>query len=216
MPELLLINEYSLGLPIPEVFSNDHISLWLKLPYTLFVLFLIPVYRKHWGVKNFLWFSDIALILSVPALWLESSLLASMLAVGVLLPEIYWNIELLFRLLIGKSLAGLTDYMFDVSRPLYLRMLSLFHVILPGILIFMLVRLGYDSRAVFYQTLLACIILFTTYKVTDPSRNINWVFGFGKSPQHKLGSGFFLVLVILAYIFLLFVPSHFLLDWIFN
>lgn len=216
MPDFLLVNYYFPGFPFLEDFSNEHFSLWLKLPYSFFVLFLIPVYLKHWGIKNFLWFSDVALILSVPALWLESSLLASMLAVGVLLPEIYWNIELFLRLITRKPLAGLTDYMFDDSRPLYLRLLSLFHVVLPGILILMLLKLGYDSRAIYYQTGLACIILLITYKVTDPSKNINWVFGFGKSPQGKLDSRLFLVLVILTYIFLLFVPSHFLLDWIFN
>lgn len=61
--------------------SGEEIDLWVKISYTAFVLVLIPIYWKHWGPANFLWFSDIALILGVPALWLESSLLASMMAV---------------------------------------------------------------------------------------------------------------------------------------
>jgi hypothetical protein len=69
------------------------IPLWLKLAYTVFVAIIVPVYAKNWGWGNFLWFSDIALLLMVPALWTESPLLVSMMAVGVLLPESFWNVS---------------------------------------------------------------------------------------------------------------------------
>ena len=61
------------------------IPLWLKLVYTGFVVVTVPVYAVKYGFRNFLWFSDIGLLLTVPALWLESSLLASMMAVGLLM-----------------------------------------------------------------------------------------------------------------------------------
>jgi hypothetical protein len=35
-----------------------------------------------------LWFSDVALLVTVPALWIESRLLASMMALAVILPEL--------------------------------------------------------------------------------------------------------------------------------
>lgn len=106
-------------------FSTDQDGLlWFKILFTLFVLTLIPIYWKKWGAANFLWFSDIALFLCVPALWLESSLLASIIAVGVLLPEIYWNLELLLRLVTGRKFFDLTGYMFDSEKPLYLRILT--------------------------------------------------------------------------------------------
>ena len=195
--------------PDPTIFF------WIKICYTLFVLILIPIYWKHWGPANFLWFSDIALILSVPALWLESRLLASMMAVGVLLPEIYWNLELIVRLLSDVKLAGLTDYMWDKEKPLYLRLLSLFHVALPAILILMLASWGYDGRAIYFQTLFAWLILFICYKITKPAANINWVFGFGNSPQDKISPGIFLLLIMFTYLVLVFLPTHFLLKWIF-
>jgi hypothetical protein len=62
------------------------IPLWIKLSYTAFVVVTVAVYSVKYPLWNFLWFSDIALIATVPALWLESSLLASMMLVGVLLP----------------------------------------------------------------------------------------------------------------------------------
>lgn len=88
-------------------FGTNQISVWIKIAYTLFILVLIPIYWRQWGVANFLWFSDVALLGSVVALWLESPLLASMMAIGVLLPELYWNVEMLTRLLTGLRLAGL-------------------------------------------------------------------------------------------------------------
>jgi len=58
------------------------IPLWLKIAYTLFVCLIVPIYWRRYGPANFLWFSNIALLATVPALWLESALLASMMALG--------------------------------------------------------------------------------------------------------------------------------------
>ena len=195
---------------------DTQISLWIKVVYTLFVLALIPVYWKHWGPANFLWFSDVALFLSVGALWMESRLLVSTLAVGVLLPELYWNLELLIRLLTKKKLAGLTNYMFNTKYPLYLRLLSLFHVALPVILILMLVKLGYDPDAIYFQIALAWIVLFLCYKLTPPSANINWVFGPGNSPQHKIPPQYYLLITMAAYPLLIFLPTHLILKAVFG
>lgn len=195
--------------------SDGSIALWIKLAYTAFVLALIPIYWKQWGPANFLWFSDIALFVSLVAIWLESQLLASMMAVGVLLPELYWNLELLIRLLTGYRLAGLTDYMWNRKYPLYLRLLSLFHVVLPIILILMMVRFGYQALALYYQTMLAWVILFLTYKLTPPSANINWAFGPGSNPQTKIPSKYYILLVMLLYPLVLFLPTHFLLKFLF-
>jgi hypothetical protein len=51
------------------------IPLWIKVADTLFVCVLVPVYVRHYGLANFLWFSDVALLVTVPALWIESRLL---------------------------------------------------------------------------------------------------------------------------------------------
>ncbi len=59
----------------------------LKIIYTLFVCALVPIYWRQYGPTNFLWFSDIALLALVPALWLENALLVSMLAISVVFLE---------------------------------------------------------------------------------------------------------------------------------
>ncbi|HLE62157.1 MAG TPA: hypothetical protein VI750_03405, partial [Pyrinomonadaceae bacterium] len=80
------------------------LPLWLKITYSLFACLLVAVYWVKYGAANFLWFSDIAVLLAVPALWLESNLLASMMAVSVTLLEAAWNIDFFGRLITGRSL----------------------------------------------------------------------------------------------------------------
>src|SRR5687768_2105178 len=99
--------------------------LWLKLVYGLFVIVLVPVYWRQYGPANFLWFSDIALFGGLAALWLESSLIASTMAVGALLLELAWNVDFFVRLITGTNLTGLSNYMFDDRRSLAIRSLSL-------------------------------------------------------------------------------------------
>lgn len=131
------------------------IPLWIKLAYTAILCVLIPIYWRRYGAANFLWFSDIALIGTAVALWIESPLLASMMAVGALVPELGWNLSYFARLLLGLRITSLADYMFDARRPVWLRALSLFHVFLPPLLIWLVARLGYDPRAFAAQTLFA-------------------------------------------------------------
>lgn len=191
--------------------------LWLKASYTLYVVVTIAVYSRKYPWWNFLWFSDIALIVTVPALWLESSLLASMMLLGILLPEAAWNVGFFGRLLTGKRLGDLTDYMFDPAKSLYLRSLSLFHVFLPPILLWMVARLGYDSRALIAQTVVAWIVLPLCYFVADPKvDNVNAVFGWNSTPQTRMHPLAWLGLAMLVFPVLIYLPTHFLLKAAFS
>ena len=158
------------------------IPLWIKLLYSSFLCVLVPVYGWHYGPGNFLWACDIALFFVLAALWLERRLPSSMMAIGILPFEILWIVDFLA----GSQLIGMASYMFETERPLYLRGLSLFHVAVPGILVLLLRRLGYDPRALAAQTLLIWIVLPLTYLVTDPADNINMAFGFGLEPQTRM------------------------------
>lgn len=176
---------------------------------------VIVVYWRKYGPQNFLWFSDIALIGTGLALWLESGFVASMMAVGVLLPEAVWNFDFFTRLATGKRVVGLSAYMFDRDRPLYLRALSTFHVMLPILLLWLVARLGFDERAWIAQTALAWLVLPLTRAVTSPERNINWVFGPGEEPQRRIPPLVYLALLMIAFPLFVFFPTHLLLAWLF-
>ena len=89
------------------------IPLGLKVVYTIFVCALVPIYLRAYGPANFLWFSDIALLALVPALWLENGLLVSMLAISVVFFEVLWNLDFFYRLATAKTLIGVSADIFD-------------------------------------------------------------------------------------------------------
>ena len=187
------------------------IPIWVKIAVTLFICVLIPVNWRQYGPANFLWFSDIALFLTGVSLWWENRLLASMAALAVLLPELAWNLDFFFRLLTGKPGIGLSNYMFDSSIPLAIRSVSLFHVWLPILLIWMLHRIGYDHRAWYWQTLLAVVVLPLSYLCGGSKMNVNWVYGWGEKSQTIVPSQVFLLFVMLAFPILVYAPTQLLL-----
>lgn len=198
------------------LFSVEQIPLWLKVSFTLFVCLLVPVYWAQYGPGNFLWFSDIVLLLTVPALWLESTLLASMSSLAVVVLEAVWIVDFFVRLIAGVSVTGLSSYMFDPKISLPVRALSLFHIALPLILLWMVHRLGYDSRALAAQTLLAWIVLPISYLLTERSENVNWVYGFRSQPQRWMPAQLYLALLMALFPLVLYLPMHFLLRRLFG
>jgi hypothetical protein len=192
------------------------LPLWLKISYTLFICILVPIYWKQYGPGNFLWFSDIALFVTAAALWLESSLLASMMAVSVVVLESIWIIDFLIGLIAGSPVIGLSAYMFDSKIPLPIRALSLFHVVLPILLLWLLYRLGYDRRGLLAQTLLAWIVLPLSYFLTKRTDNVNWVYGVSGGTQKWMPAPLYLVLLMIAFPLALYLPTHLVLKRLFN
>jgi hypothetical protein len=186
------------------------IPLGLKIVYTIFVCAVVPIYWRQYGPANFLWFSDIALLVLVPALWLENAVLVSMMAISVVFFEALWNVDFFFRLTTGRSLIGLSAYMFDPGIPLFIRGLSGFHIVLPLLLLWMLHRLGYDQRAFFWQTVVALVVLPVSYLVSNPRENVNWVYGFGQNPQRILPAPLFVILLMLLFPLVVYLPTHLL------
>jgi hypothetical protein len=173
------------GLPPPP---SRRVPIALKIPYTLFVLVLVPCYWHHYGPANFLYFCDVALLVTAVALWTESRLLVSTQAVAILLPQLFWMVDFAAMAAARKSPLGMTAYMFDPAIPLWLRALSSFHFWLPILLLWLVWRLGYDRRALPLEmacgwALLAfCFWLLPTLAgARRDSININYVFGPGNA-----------------------------------
>jgi hypothetical protein len=198
------------------------VPLWLKLAYTIFMAVLVPVYLRNYGPANFLYFCDTALFLTLVSIWTENTLPASMAAVGLLLPQFFWCVDFAAELL-GLHLTGLTSYMFDTNRSLLLRGLSLFHGWLPFLLLYLVLRLGYDPRALRAWTALAwtlCLIAFFLLppagaQLADPKLplNVNLVFGFNDAhPQTWMPPGLYLGVWMLALFGLAYIPTHLMLK----
>lgn len=202
--------------------QTARLPLWLKLAYTGFMAVLIPVYWSKYGPTNFLYFCDVALLLTLAAVWLESPLLASIPAVGILLPQTFWCLDFAAHLA-GFNLTGMTNYMFDAQRPLFLRGLSLFHGWLPFMLIFLVARLGYDRRAGKVWILGAwALMLICFFFLPKPGAagvsaltpvNVNYVYGMSDAaPQSWMPTWAWLATMMTALPLVFWLPTHFILK----
>jgi hypothetical protein len=202
------------------------VPLWVKLAYTAFVAVLVPYYWAAYGPTNFLYFCDVALLMTVAALWLESPLLASMPAVGILFPQTLWCIDFLGELA-GLRFVGLTGYMFNPSLTLFTRGLSFFHFWLPFFLVWLVWRLGYDRRALAGWTVLALVLMLVCYFLLPPPPapadtpnlpvNVNYVHGFSsEQPQQWMSPLAYLALLMVALPVVVFWPTHLLLNKLFG
>jgi hypothetical protein len=196
----------------------------VKLAYTAFMAVLVPFYLSAYGPTNFLYFCDVALLLTLLSIWTEHPLPAGMAAVGILIPQLLWVADFLGGML-GWHLTGMTAYMFRIDTPyrLFVRALSLFHGWLPFFLLYLVWRLGYDRRSLLTWTLLAWALMLIGYFLMpappppadnpDLPVNINYVYGLSdEQAQQWMPPLLWLALVMAAYPLLLFVPAHFLLK----
>jgi hypothetical protein len=191
------------------------LPLALKLAYTLFVAILVPFYWITYSPWNFLFFCDLALLMTLPALWLESSLLMSIPAVGIVLPQLLWVADFLT----GSRITTMTSYMFDPKTPLFVRGLSGFHGWLPFLLIWGVWRLGYDRRAFVIWTTISTVVLLACYflapappaPASNPNLavNVNYVYGLNyEKPQTWLPPWLWLTIMIVGFPIVFYLPSH--------
>src|SRR5256714_9260566 len=139
------------------------LPLWLKIVWTVWLAAWVPLYWKQYGLQNFLFFCDIGSLLIGLALWMESPLIFSWQACGLLVFQTVYTIDLAGALLTGHHPFGGTEYMFDRGIPLPVRLLSLFHVVTPLLLLWAIRRVGYDGRGWKLQTLTTWIIVPINY-----------------------------------------------------
>jgi hypothetical protein len=186
--------------------------LWLKMLWTVWVATWAPFYWQHYGAQNFLYFCDLGNFFIAAALWLESPLLFSWQATGLLLFQSLYTIDLLGALLCGRHLIGGTEYMFDSGVPLRVRLLSLFHLVTPPLLLWAIRRLGYDPRGWKYQTLTAWLVVPINY-FWRPEQDVNWARGPFFREQHLVPGSIYLLGYLVIMPALVYWPSHLALQW---
>jgi hypothetical protein len=206
--------------------KRPQIPLWLKLAYTAFVAVLVPVYWTSYGPTNFLYFCDVSAFFTLGAVWLEWPLLASMPAVGILLPQSLWMIDFLGEAC-GLRLTGMTGYMFNAANPLLTRGLSFFHFWLPILLVWLVWRLGYDRRALKAWTLLAWWLVLVCYlwmpappaPADNPLQpvNINYVYGLSDATRQTwMPQPLYVALLMFVLPVGIFLPTHLVLTRLFS
>jgi hypothetical protein len=135
----------------------------------------VPSYALAYGLANFLFLCNLAVILVAVGIWTCSRVLLSSQAVSLLTVGAVWTADFLSRLLLGSHVVGGTEYMWDPQWPLFTRLLSLYHVILPVLLLVVLRRVGYDRRGYLLQSAIA-VAGVVVGRLFGPVANINHAF----------------------------------------
>jgi hypothetical protein len=201
-------------MPTAAPAPRPRIPAWLGRLALLFLVLWFAAYWHAWGPANFLHLCDIAVILTCIGLWTNNALLISSQAVSSVVIDIVWTVDAAARLVFGRHLIGGTEYLFDTTAPLWARLLSLFHIVLPFILLWSLSRLGYDRRGWKLQSAILLPVLIASRYIT-PDQNLNFAMkdpflhrSYGPAPTH-------LAITFLFLVFMVYFPTHLLFGRLF-
>jgi hypothetical protein len=192
--------------------AMNKLPFWLKIGWTFWLILWAPIYWRQYGAQNFLFFCDIGNILIGIGLWLESALIFSWVACGLLLFQSLYAIDLALAVLTGHHFIGGTEYMFDPHLSIVIRLLSLFHVVTPPLLLWAIWRLGYDPRGWKLQTITAWIVVPINY-FWRPEQDVNWARGPFFHEQHFMPGWAYLLGYLLVVPLCIYLPTHLFLNW---
>ena len=184
------------------------VPLWLKVTYTIWVIVWTSLYAHYYPVSHFLWMCHIGNGIIAVALWSESRLLFSWQAVSLLLADVIYVIDFFGRIATGQHVVGASIHFFSADVPLLQRGLSLFHLVMPFLLTWALLRFGYDRRALWLQ-LATCWVLFPlSYWFGEVADDVNWVRGPFNHVQHTISPPLYLLVAMTVYPLVVYLPSH--------
>jgi hypothetical protein len=187
---------------------------WMRWSALIFLALWLAIYLKYWGPTTFLFLCDIAVILTCIGIFTGNALLLSSQAVSSLVVDTIWLIDIVTKLIFNRHIIGGTEYFFDPNYPLWVRLISTFHVAMPFILIAAIRRTGYDRRALKLQFAIAAAAMIAS-RFAAPARNINFAFAdpflhkqWGPAPIHVAAMLIGLTIVI-------YIPTHAVLSRVF-
>ncbi len=190
------------------------LPLWLKLVFGLWVAVWASTFWVQVGPQNYFWLCNLANFLILAGLWREHRLLLSMQWLAVALVGSLWGLDVGTAALTGWHPIGGTEYMFDPTHPLVARLMSFYHLFLPLVAGFAVWRLGYDARALAWQTGLTWLVIPATYLATEAERNVNWVHGPFGQHQEWMAPLPYLVLLMVLWPLAVYLPVHLLTLWL--
>ena len=175
----------------------------------------LPTYVMVWGWANLLHLCDAAVILTCAGLWWGNARLLSGQAVSALLPGLLWLFNVSWRFATGHFLVRGTEYMWSAHYPLWVRLLSFFHAVLPVVLLWALWKLGYDRRGLAIQAGIAAVLLLAG-RALSPALNMNYAY---RDPVFNRAWGppaVQVALTLIGTVVLLYWPTHRMLKELFR
>jgi hypothetical protein len=154
---------------------------------------------------------DVGLVLACLGLWWRQPLLVSSQALSAILVGALWGLDVAWRIVTGHHLIGGTEYMWDSHYALWIRLQSVFHLVLPVILLWSSKILGYDRRALLLQSAITALLLIFS-RFLSPQLNMNYAFqdplfhrAWGPAPLH-------LAVILVGAVVIFLWPTHLILS----
>lgn len=139
-----------------------------RLLVAAWALTWIPTVAHAYGAWHFLQLCNLSLLLALVGFWRGDRLLLSAQAVASL------GIGVLFVADVAWLQRG-TGYLWDAQIPLAARVLSIYHVLLPLLLLAWLRRAGYDARGFGLAVAVAALALVVAATLAPSHTNLNYV-----------------------------------------
>jgi len=197
----------------PATLSRGHPLPLLRWLAVAWLAVYLPSYTVAYGVANFLFLCNLGVFLTAAGVIVPSSLLLSSQAIAAMAISLMWVIDAGARVTLGHHPFGFTAYMWDSQVPLFTRLLSMYHVAWPAVLLYGLHRLGYDPRGLRLQVLIAAIVIPVS-RLGGPVANVNYAFfdpffgrAWGPAPAH-------LAFMVLGLSLAAYWPTHLGLRWL--
>jgi hypothetical protein len=121
-----------------------------------------------------------------------------------------WTVDVAWAAVFHSHPIGGTEYMWNPEIPLHIRLMSLYHAVVPAILVWATIRLGYDRRGIYLQTGIALVVLPLSFLFSTPEWDINWVYGLFGKPQTVINPVLYMLIHTIMYPIIIFLPTHLL------
>jgi hypothetical protein len=186
-----------------------------RLAFTAWMLIWILVVLANQGPQNFFWLCNLAKFIILVAVWCDHRLLLSSQAGLVTVVGLVWTLDLLVALALGgNSVTGFTTYMFSDDLAPIARAVSLYHVVLPLFVLWLVWRVGYDRRGVWLQCGIGALGVIGGWLATEPERNINWVHEVFGAEQAWLPEPAWVLMLVVVFPLLMYLPGHWLVRFV--
>ena len=188
---------------------------WMRWTALAWFVVWFPSYWRTWGPANFVHLCDMAVILTCIGMWTHSALLISSQAVGILIVDAVWTVDAASRIFLRRVLVPGNEYLLDPRYPAWVRLLTVFHLVMPALLLWGVYRMGYDRRAWALESAIT-LPVFVLARFTRPTANIDFAFSdpffhhqMGPVAIHILITWLFMVVVV-------YLPTHLALERFFG
>jgi hypothetical protein len=176
-------------------------SQWLCL---VWLAVYLPTYGAAYGFWHFFQLCNAGVLIACAGILLRNRLLLSSQFLALSCIAVVWISDMAARLLFGRFLNGGTAYMWDSNLSALVRILSLYHLALPLVLLWFVIKLGYHKQAWIAQSAIAAGSWLIGLFIAPAAENINYLYYWPNQPsQAQLSLGhagaMFITLVLLVY-----------------